>query len=447
MKTISALICASAAALVLSLGGCSKPESPAPEGEEGASAAKTDTPKSGITLALSCGAVGKELEICKAGAEAWAEKTGNTVNVVSTPNSSTDRLALYQQILGAGAGDIDVFQIDVVWPGTLANHLVDLKPYSKGVESEHFKALIENNTVGGKLVAMPWFTDAGILYYRKDLLEKYGESVPQTWQALTATAKKIQDAERGAGNAQMQGFVWQGKAYEGLTCNAIEWLHSFGGGSVVDSSGKVTIDNPQAIAALDLAASWIGTITPEGVLNHAEEDARGIFQSGNAVFMRNWPYAWTAAQNDDSPVKGKVGVAALPKGGDDGRFTGTLGGWQLAVSKYSKNAATAADLVMYLSSTEEQKRRAVEGSYNPTIPKLYQDEAVLAASPFFGELYDTFVNAVPRPSTVTANKYNQVSNEFWNATHAVLSGKMKAAESYKALAEKLDQMSRGGTRW
>lgn len=398
------------------------------------------------TLSISCGAVGQEFEFCKTGTEAWAKKTGNEVKLISTPNSATERLALYQQLLAAGAADVDVFQIDVVWPGILANHLTDLTPYAKDVVKEHFPAIIKNNTVDGKLVAMPWFTDAGLLYYRKDLLAKHGAQPPQTWQELAETAKKIQDAERTAGNDKMWGFVWQGRAYEGLTCNALEWVASHNGGTVVDESGKITINNPQAVAAIDGAAGWIKTISPEGVLNYTEEESRGVFQSGNAVFMRNWPYAWPLAQGPESAIKDKVGVSALPKGGADGRSAATLGGWQLAVSKYSKNQELAADLVMYLTSAEEQKRRAVKGAYNPTIESLYKDPEILAAAPFMGELYDTFVNAVARPSTVTGAKYNQVSNEFWNAVHGVLSGRAKADASLAQLEASLKRMSRGG-KW
>ncbi len=398
------------------------------------------------TLAISCGAVGQELEFCKTGAEAWAKKTGNEVKLISTPNSTTERLALYQQLLAAGASDIDVFQIDVIWPGILGSHLIDLKPYSNGIEKDSFPTIVENNTVDGKLVAMPWFIDAGLLFYRKDLLAKHGAQPPKTWQELTETAKKIQDAERAAGNDKIWGFVWQGRAYEGLTCDALEWVASYNGGAIVDKSG-VTINNPRAVTAIDTAAGWVKTISPEGVLNYGEEEARGVFQSGNAVFMRNWPYAWSLAQGPDSSIKDKVGVSALPKGGADGRHAATLGGWQLSVSKYSKNSKLAADLVMYLTSPEEQKRRAIEGAYNPTIAALYKDPEILAAVPFFGELYDTFVNAVARPSTVTGAKYNQVSNEFWNAVHSVLSGKAKAQDSLAQLESSLKRMSRGGKRW
>jgi trehalose/maltose transport system substrate-binding protein len=182
------------------------------------------------------------------------------------------------------------------------------------------------------------------------------------------------------------------------------------------------------------------------VLNYAEEESRGVFQSGNAVFMRNWPYAWALGNAPDSPITGKIGVSQLPKGGEDGKHTGVLGGWQLAVSKYSQNAELAVDLVRHLTSADEQKRRAIEGSYNPTIAALYQDEEILAATPFFGALYETFTNAVARPSRVTGEKYNQVSSEFFNAVHAVLSGKTDAASSLEALEGRLDRLSRGG-RW
>lgn len=397
-------------------------------------------------ISIACGALGVEFQLCKDGAEAWAAESGHSVRLVNTPNSATERLALYQQLLAARAKDIDVFQIDVIWPGMLANHFIDLTPFSQGAEAAHFPAIVENNTVDGRLVAMPWFTDAGLLYYRKDLLEKHGKAVPATWRELTETAAAVQAAERAAGNDKLWGFVWQGKAYEGLTCNALEWIDSHGGGAVVDARGKITVNNPKAAEALDLAAGWVGAISPPGVLNYSEEEARGVFQSGNAVFMRNWPYAWAPANGADSPVRDLVGVSALPRGGAEGKQSGTLGGWQLAVSKYSDHPEVAASLVLYLTGLEEQKRRAIVGAYNPTIASLYKDAQVLSANPFFGSLYDTFTNAVARPSKIAGAKYNRLSNEFWNAAHAVLSGKSDATTGLARLERKLKRISRNG-RW
>ncbi|MET0404493.1 MAG: ABC transporter substrate-binding protein [Cystobacter sp.] len=399
------------------------------------------------TVAISCGTVGKEFELCKQGSEAWAKKSGHQVKIVTGSTDASEQLTVFQQQLSAGSPDIDVFRVDIVWPGILGAHFIDLKPYiSDDIVKQHFPAIVKNNTVGGKLVAMPWFTDAGLLYYRKDLLEKYKQKAPTTWAELATSAKVVQDGERKAGNDKMVGFVFEAKAAETLTCNALEWIDSFGGGTIVGEDGKVTIDNPKAAEALKTAASWIGTISPQGVLNYEEEGARGVFQSGNAVFMRNWPYAWALANTPDSPVNGKVAVVALPKGGADGKSTGTLGGWNLSVSKYSKHPEIAADLVKYLTSTEEQKRRAINGSFNPTIVSLYKDDEVLKANPFFGTLLDTFTNAVARPARVTGNKYSRVSADFRNAVHSVLSGTGKSEPKVKELQKKLERMGKDG-KW
>jgi trehalose/maltose transport system substrate-binding protein len=403
-------------------------------------------PAGAETLMIACG-VGPGQELCKEATDAWSAATGHEVRFLSTPNSATEQLALFQQFFAARSPDVDVFQVDVIWPGILGDHLVDLSAAVPAAElDQHFARIVENNTVGGKLVAMPWFTDVAMLYYRKDLLEAAGKVPPATWQELEAVASELQAARRAAGDASMWGFVYQGRAYEGLTCNALEWIDSWGGGTIVDADGKVTVNNPNAAEAITWAASTVGTIAPDGVLNYSEEEARGVFQSGNAVFMRNWPYAWALAQTPESPVSGKIGVVALPAGGADGKHTGTLGGWQLAVSAYSRHQEIATDLVRYLTSREEQKRRAIKGSYMPTIADLYDDPEVLAAVPFFAFLKGMLETAVARPSRVTGPKYNQVSAEFFNAVHEVLSKKTDAATSLASLEQRLDRLSRGG-RW
>jgi trehalose/maltose transport system substrate-binding protein len=400
-----------------------------------------------VTVTVACSALGIEAELCREGAETWSKETGNAVRFVAPPKSASDRLALYQQLLAARSEDIDVFQIDVVWPGILGAYLVDLSKHVDAAEvGLHLPALVDAATVAGRLVAMPWFADAGILYYREDLLEKYGRAVPETWADLQETARLIQEGERGKGNDRMWGFVWQGRAYEGLTVNALEWIDSFRGGSIVSRDGEITVNNPRAAEALGMAASWVGAITPTGVLNYSEEEARGVFQSGNAVFMRNWPYAWPLLNAEDSPVKGKVGVTPIPSGGADGKRTATLGGAMLAVNRFSPRGEAAIDLVKHLTSAEEQKRRAVEGGFNPTVVSLYEDAEVVKANPFFEEMRETVANGVVRPAQATRMRYNQVSNEFWNAVHETLSGQEPAAEALAELERTLERVSRGG-RW
>lgn len=384
-------------------------------------------------LVIACGAVGTEAELCRQGAEDWAGQHGREVALVAMPAGSTERLALIQQLLAARSSDIDVFQLDIVWPGILARHLLDLGPYFPVEEvSAHLPALIANNMVGGRLVALPWFANAGLLYYRTDLLARHGRGVPESWEALEDTASHIQAAEGG------WGLVFQGRAYEGLTVNALEWLRADGAGSIVERDGRVSIATPEAAAVLRRAAGWVGTIAPRGVLNHAEEDARGIFQSGRAVFMRNWPYAWPLLEAEGSAVAGRVGVAPLPGGG------AVLGGEQLGVSRHSRQPEAAISLVRHLTSAAEQRRRALAAGAPPTRPALYDDPALLAANPGFALLSVALEGAVARPSAVTGNRYNQVSAEFWNAVHNTLSGRLEAEVALARLDRILARVGRDG---
>jgi trehalose/maltose transport system substrate-binding protein len=371
----------------------------------------------------------------RAAAEEWAQKTGNKVEYISRPNDASATLQLFQQYWAAKSSDVDIFMVDVIWQGILAPHAVDLKKYYKEDEIKtFFPTIIKNNTVGGKLVSIPWFTDAGLLYYRTDLLEKYGyKEPPKTWEELTEMAKKIQDGERKAGKPDFQGFVFQGKASESVTCNAIEWIYSYGGGTIVEPDKKVTINNPKAIKALEVAKSWVGTISPLGVTTYGEEDARNIWQAGNSAFMRNWPYAYALGQDPKSVISGKFDISVLPKGGTDGKNAACLGGWQLMISAYSKVPDAAADLVRYLTSPEEQKKHSIALSQLPTLPALYSDADVLAKAPFFKNILPVLENAVARPSTVTGADYNQLSTSFFQNVNKVLSGGSTAPDAVVAV--------------
>lgn len=367
------------------------------------------------------------------------EQTGITIDVQSGPESATDRLALYLQFFGAGSGDIDLMQIDVIWPGILAEHLVDLRPYLSDEQyASYFERIAQNNTVDGALVGIPWFTDAGLLYYRTDLLEKYGfDGPPATWAELDEMATAIQEGER-AENPDFWGYVWQGAAYEGLTCDALEWQFSWNGGSIVEPDGTISINNENAAAAFDTAASWVDRISPPGVVSYMEEDARGVWQGGNAAFMRNWPYAFALGNAEDSVIKDQFAVVPLPKGGEDGQNADTLGGWQMAVSKYSDDVDAAAEVAVCITSAEAQKFRATLGSSLPTIGDLYSDEDVLAANPFFGQLYDVFNGgAVARPSTVTGEDYNQVSTIYFTEVNKVLTGQQTGQQAVESIESQL----------
>ena len=410
----------------------------------GALAALLSTTALAANVNFVSGAVGKDIEVVRGVADKWEKETGNKVTVVPMPSSTTDQFAQYRLWLSARNPDIDVYQTDVIWAPQLAEHFVDMTDLAKDVVKDHFPSIIESQTVDGKLVALPVFTDAPALYYRKDLLEKYGASVPKTWEELTATAKKIQDGERAAGKGDLYGFVFQANAYEGLTCDALEWVKSFGGGQIIEPDGNISINNEKAAKALETAASWIGSIAPQGVLSYGEEESRGVWQTGNAVFMRNWPYAFALGNGGDSPVKDKFDVAPLPAGGEGGQSAATLGGWNVAVSKYSPNQEAAISFAKYLASAEVQKVQALQASHLPTIISLYEDADIAKEQPIIPKWKDIFLNAVPRPSAPTKGNYNEVSSKFWTAVHETLSGNGTAAENLENLEADLQDLKGGG---
>ena len=398
-----------------------------------------------VNINFVSGATGIDQQAMKELITPWEEETGNTVTFVPMPSSTTDQFAQYRLWLAAGNADVDVYMTDVIWPPQLADSFLDLTEAAADVIPDHFPSIIESQTVDGKLVAMPFFTDAPALYYRKDLLDKHGVAVPETWEELTAAAQTVMDAERAEGKGDLWGYVWQGSAYEGLTCDALEWVKSNGGGQIIEPDGEITIFNDNAVAALEMAKGWVGTISPPGVLSYMEEESRGVWQTGNAVFMRNWPYAYATGNSDDSPIKGLFDVAPLPKGSGEGATSAaTLGGWNLAVSKYSPNPEAATSLALFMASTEYQKAFAIETSHLPTIQALYDDAEVAAAQPLIPRWKEIFLNTVPRPSAPTKVAYNEVSSKFWSAVHETLSGTGSASENLEILQLELEEMRGGG---
>jgi trehalose/maltose transport system substrate-binding protein len=246
-------------------------------------------------------------------------------------------------------------------------------------------------------------------------------------------ARKIQDGERSS-NPNFYGFVYQGNAYEGLTCDALEWIASSGGGHFIDN-GKVTINNTKAKNILNLMRSSVGTISPRGVTSYQEEDARNVFAAGNAAFLGNWPYAYAA--NQDSPVKGKFSVTVLPHGAG-AKSVGTVGGWQLGVSKYSKHQGAAKELVRYLTSAPVQRYDAIFNTNVPTIPAVAKLPAVVKANPYLKPQIATVTRAT-RPSKYLKAKYNQGSQIIYQDINRILNGQ-DANSVLPGTASRLNQL-------
>lgn len=339
------------------------------------------------------------------------------------PSDTDEQHRFYVINLEGESADVDVIALDVIWVSefTRAGWVLPLDELLTPADRrDFFEGTLEAVSYGGTVHAIPWFVGAGVLFYRKDLLDDHGFQPPETWAQLARIARAITtDQER------LYGFVWQGKQYEGLVCNALEYIWS-NGGSVFDD-GKATIDRPENLEALKFMHSLLQEheVSPDFVLTLTEEPARRTFQSGRAVFMRNWPYAWRLLQSEGSAVRDKVGVTVLPSfEGHEPR--GTLGGWHLGVNRFSQHPEAAKTFVRFMTSVEAQKHLAMRAEYHPARRSLYRDSDLLEHDPFLAQLAPIFDAARPRPVTPF---YTMISQVLQLEISAVLAGVRDPADA------------------
>jgi trehalose/maltose transport system substrate-binding protein len=371
----------------------------------------------------------------------FTNETGIRVEVMPAPEGAVEQLAAWRGLLEGGARNPDVYAVDVIWREILADNLIDLKAYVPAQDiAAYFPELIDTYTVDGRLVALPFILSEGLLFYRVDLLREYGYSAPpRTWDELESMAKRIQAGERAKGSKDFWGYVWQGAPSEALTCNALEWQVSEGGGSILDKKGRVTSNNPHTIRAWDRAARWVGSISPPAVVAYKEWDAFNVWQAGKAAFMRNWTNAYVAARAENSPNKNRFDIASLPKG--RAGVAATLGGNGYGVSRHSLHQREAVMLVHFLCSRDEQARRCRRSAEPPTIPKLYKSPGVLAQNPYFSRALQEFrENITSRPSRAAGKMYPDISRAYFEAVHAVLTQKKSAAQAASELEKQLEAM-------
>jgi trehalose/maltose transport system substrate-binding protein len=380
------------------------------------------SPARAVELVVTCGTIGSPGNFCESSVRRWEQATGHRVRFVPLPQQTTEQLDFLRLSLAQPEtlSELDVVLLDAIWINFVQQYLLDLGAFTDGAEQAHFQALIDTARFEGGLKALPLWSDVGLLFYRRDLLEKHGAPVPRTWEELETIAAEVQAAERN-GQSDFWGLVFEASAGEGLTCNLVEWMSSLGGGPMVDDDGAVILDTPDLRATLRRVKSWIGTIAPPEVTELNNETARRFFQEGRALFMRNWPYAWSLSQTEDSPLRGKVGVTSVP-GGAMGPGRGVHGGWYMGVNAQSRNPEIAADLVLHLTSQAEQLHRALFQSQNPTRPALYVDPDVRAISDFFEIVYDGLQGAISRPNAQLRQSYIHVSTVFADRVNGYLAG-------------------------
>ena len=374
-----------------------------------------------------------ELEADRSVLSQFTQKTGIQVKLIVGPESMTDRLQLYLDALERKSSTPDVLYTDVIWPGVLAEYTVDLKPYMTDGVKLVMSTALQNDTVDGRLVAMPFSIEVGLLYYRTDLLAKYGfKKPPETWDELAQMARRIQAGERAEGRKDFWGYVWQGAQYEGLTCNALEWQASSGGGKIIEDDGTITVNNSRAVKALKRAKSWVGSISPPSVLAFKEADAENIWDSGNAAFQRGWVWRGNpTGKLADAANGGNFGVTLPPSGGTG--HVSVLGGQSVAVSKFSTHPREATELVRYLTSRDVQMWHWKRGSMLPALTEFYEDPRYVASRPGLERMKDIITGgATTRPSTITGRHYAEVSRAYYSAVHSVLTGEVSAE---KAMAD------------
>ena len=362
------------------------------------------------------------------------------------PHSSTGFHDLLTQKLKNRSPDVDVFFMDVIWPSEFgaAGWAMPLDSYFPESEQEKFlKGTILANTYKGHIYGVPVFIDSGMLYYRKDLLKKYGFTPPRTWEEMVRQAKTITSGE-AAHHALIDGFSGQFKQYEGLVCNMMEYILSNGGHIMDPDNGQPGIAAKPAVGAVKFVRDQIiGNIAPVGELTYEEPESLALFIQGKAVFHRNWPYAWEVSNDPSrSRIAGKVGIARLPHF-PGGKSYAALGGWQLAISRYSKKKDAAWTFIKFLTGSRVQKELAIKGGFAPTRKALYDDPDVLRADPQFRSMKDVFVTAYPRPRSPLYPAISNILQRYFSTAISDRNSDIEAeAQSASGEMEKIIALTR-----
>lgn len=374
------------------------------------------------------------------------DTSGNVQNLINTwnrghPNEKVRLVELpedadtqRQQMVQNAQTKSDAFSVldlDVVWTSEFAaNRWIAELPQGQFAMNTFLPPTVQTATYRNRLYAVPWKTDAGLLYYRTDLLKNAGITAPPTtWAQLRADCAKVQAKAKG-----VNCYAGQFDKYEGLTVNFSEAVES-AGGSVVDAQGKPDVNTPQARQGLDFLVQGFKTgMIPKEAITYQEEPARRAFEKGNLLFLRQWPYQW-ALSSKAPAVKGKFDVAPLP--GLTGPGAPTLGGHNLAISQFTKHKATALAFIKYLTSQNAERANLLATSEAPTLAALYSDTGLQRTFPYLPVLKASLLNAKPRPKAV---RYGDVTAAIQQDAYAALTGKMTSAQALADLQAKLTQL-------
>ena len=357
------------------------------------------TPASGITLVFKHSRIfGPVDPIPVLLREFEASHPGVRVRSETLPAASDEQHQFYVVNLEGQSAGFDVMMLDLIWVPEFARAgwLVDLTSRVSGDElGAFFPSAVQAGSYAGRVWALPWNMNVGFLYYRADLLAKYGLSPPETWDELMAHARRVREGER---DPRLDGYVWQGKQYEGLVCNVLEafWSH---GTDLLDDDGRLLPDAAQAADALAFLRGLIDSgVSPAWTTAADEELSRRAFGDGHAVFLRNWPYALDLLEAVDSPVRGRVGIAPLPGRTRDRRGLGATGGSHLGVGRASRHPEQAIALARFMTS-EHAQRAMLAGTLYPARMALYHDAELVGRRAALPRIHALMLRGRPRPVT------------------------------------------------
>jgi multiple sugar transport system substrate-binding protein len=340
----------------------------------------------------------------------------------------------------AGEAEADIISGDVIWPAQFAvkgwiSDLSDL--FTADLRASYLPATVDSNTYEGRIYGVPWFTDAGLLYYRQDLLEQAGFSdTPKTWDEMKEMVAKVR-RDRGT----RYGFVFQGSEYEGGVVNGLEFIWNSGGGVLAPHGiDKVIVAAPEAVAGLKTARGMVtGRVAPVAVPSYKEYESYTVFLNGDAVFMRNWPnvYARAADPSLSKVEQERIGVAPLPVAHPGSPAHSGLGGWNLMVNTASEKTEAAWAFIRYLSAPEQQKERALKGGYLPTRKDCYEDVEILSRVPVIELGREAIRDVRSRPVTPL---YHDMSLAMAEQFHASLAGMVAPERAAATLQERLQEI-------
>ncbi|MEU3250385.1 ABC transporter substrate-binding protein [Streptomyces sp. NPDC006997] len=359
---------------------------------------------------------------------------GERVTLVELPDSADEtRAQMATDLRGDERGRFDVLNIDVNWTSEFAAAgWIRPLPRDRFPLDTFLPRVVDTATYDGRLYAVPYVTNAGLLLYRRDVLDREGLDPPRTWAELERMAETV------APKYGLDGYAGQFLPYEGLTVNAAEAVYSAGGTILGGEGERVTVDSAAAREGIGFLArgvreGWI----PREALTYKEEESKLAFQDGGLLFLRNWPYAYAVAAAEGSPVAGKIGAVPLP--GPDGPGTSVLGGSNLAVSRHARHPDSAARLIAYFTSERVQRQVLTRGALPPVRADLYEDPELVRRFPYLPTLRESVRTAAPRPKSP---RYDQVSLVVQAVVHDALAGRHTPEEAVRRLARELDALTR-----